>query len=47
MFIKADVDNLLISETKLNITFPDVQFYFLSREIFRKRRNCNGCGLLL
>ena len=47
-FVTDNIDILLISETKIDSTFPDGQFLITGFSTpFRKDRNANGGGLLL
>jgi len=41
----ANFDVFLISESKLDSSFPDAQFFIPEYRIFRKDRNANGGGL--
>ena len=45
--IKDNIDILLISETKIDSSFPTVQFHIDGYTIHRRDRNENGGGLLL
>ena len=45
--IKDSIDILLISETKIDSSFPTVQFHIDGYTIHRRDRNENGGGLLL
>ena len=45
--IKDNIDILLISETKIDSSFPTVQFHRDGYTIHRRGRNENGGGLLL
>ena len=45
--IKDNIDILLISETKINSSFPTVQFHIDGYTIHRRDRNENDGGLLL
>ena len=40
------LDVFLVSECKLNLSFPDTQFQLANYNMFRKDRNKNGGGLL-
>ena len=44
--VKDNIDVLLISETKINSSFPSEQFAVDNYKIFRKDRNCFGGGLM-
>ena len=44
--VKDNIDALLISETKINSSFPSEQFAIDNYEIFRRDRNCFGGGLM-
>ena len=45
--IKDNVDILLISETKIDSSFPTAQFYIDGFSIYRRDRNEHGGGLML
>ena len=45
--IQDNIDILLISETKIDSSFPTVQFHIDGYTIHRHDRNENGGGLLL
>ena len=45
--IKDNVDISLISETKIDSSFPTAQFHIDGYAIYRRNRNKNGGGLLL
>ena len=45
--LSNNVDLLLISETKIDASFPNAQFYITGYTIYRRDRNSNGGGLLL
>ena len=45
--IKNNVDILLISEAKIDSSFPTAQFHIDGFTIYRRDRNENGGGLLL
>ena len=45
--IKDNVDILLISETKIDSSFPTAQFHIDGYTIYRRDRNENGGSLLL
>ena len=45
--IKNNVDILLVSETKIDSSFPNTQFYIIGYTTYRLDRNLNGGGLLL
>ena len=45
-FAKDNSDVLLISETKIDSSFPSEQFAIDNYEIFRRERNCFGGGLM-
>ena len=46
--IKENIDILMISETKIDDTFPEIQFCFPGfSKPFRLDRTCNGGGILL
>ena len=45
--ISNSIDILLISETKIDDSFPNAQFYIAGYTIYRRDRNVNGGGLLL
>ena len=42
-----NVDILLVSETKIDASFPNAQFHIAGYTIYRRDRNGNGGGLLL
>ena len=42
-----NIDILLISETKIDSSFPSAQFYIMGYTLYRRDRNINGGGLLL
>ena len=44
--VKDNIDVLLISETKINSSFPSEQFAIDNYEIFCRDRNCFGGGLM-
>ena len=45
--IKDNTDILLISETKVDYSFPTAQFHIDGYTIYRRDTNENGGGLLL
>ena len=45
--IKDNVDILIMSETKIDSSFPTAQFHIDGYTIYRRDRNENGSGLLL
>lgn len=45
--IKDNIDILLISETKIDTSFPTAQFLIEGFTIYRRDRDANGGGLLL
>ena len=45
-FAKDNSDVLLISETKIDSSFPSEQFAIDNYKIFRRDRNCFGGGLM-
>ena len=45
--LSNNVDLLLISETKIDASFPNAQFHITGYTIYRRDRNANGGGLLL
>ena len=45
--IKDNVDVLLISETKIDSSFPTAQFYIHGFTTYRRDRNINGGGIIL
>ena len=45
-FEKHNIDLLLITETKLDSSFPSEQFAIDNNKIFRRERNCFG-GVLM
>ena len=42
-----NIDILLISETKIDSSFPNAQFYIEGYTMYRRDRNMNGGGLML
>ena len=45
--ISNNVDILLVSETKIDSSFPNAQFYIAGYNVYRRDRNLNGGGILL
>ena len=45
--IKDNIDVLLISETKIDSSFPTAQFYIDGFTTYRRDRNINGGGIIL
>lgn len=45
--MKNNIDVLLLSETKIDSSFPTVQFKINGFTVYRRDRNENGSGLLL
>ena len=46
-FILHKIDILLLSETKIDNSFPDSQFYLKNYRMFRKDRNQKGGGIII
>ena len=44
--VKDNIDVFLISETKIDGSFPSQQFAIDNYKIFRRDRNCFGGGLM-
>ena len=45
--IEDNIDALLISETKIDSSFPTAQFYIDGFTTYRRGRNINGGGIIL
>ena len=46
LFVKENFDIFLVSESKLDSSFPDTQFSISGYRTIRKDRNKNGGGLM-